>query len=125
MMFPMWDNEAERIGFAKATPAGQAARSRGELAGLGFLLCVPAVPVVWLWRAVFGGGGFPFGLPAAAGVFFVLRMVAGVIHDRLAGRVGFRYDAAAREASWDTPGGRVWYRYGDGAPRDRPAGPDG
>lgn len=41
MTFPVWDNEAGRIGFAEATPAGAAVRGWGEFAGSGYLLCVP------------------------------------------------------------------------------------
>lgn len=53
------------------------------------------------------GVGFPFGPLTAAAVLCGLRLAAGVLCDHFTRRCGFRYDAAAREASWDTPGGRV------------------
>lgn len=109
---PMWDNESQRIGKQKCTPAGYALHMIAELIGFAGLLILLAVLgfLAWKWlAATFRVAllwllALPLGLGVVSEVLFQYSWW-------LALRRGFRYDYERREASWLEQGERRTYKY--------------
>lgn len=111
-MHPMWDNESQRIGMQKCTPAGYALHSIGELVGFIGLLTLIAVIATLGWKLFRGTFHASLlwwiALPLTIGIISEL-MVA--ISWRMARKRGFHYDYDKREASWTEAGERHSYKY--------------
>jgi hypothetical protein len=111
-LHPMWDNESQRIGKQKCTPAGYALHVIAELIGFVGLLVLLATTGVLGWRGVSGAFharqlwllAVPFGLGIVSEVLFQFSWW-------LALRKGFQYDYERREASWMEAGERRSYKY--------------
>lgn len=109
---PMWDNESERIGKQKCTPAGYALHGIAELIGFAGLLMLLAVLGFLSWKGLAGAFRVsllwllapPLGLGIVSEALFHFSWL-------LARRKGFRYDYERREASWLESGERLTYKY--------------
>jgi hypothetical protein len=111
-IYPMWDNESQRIGKQKCTPAGYRLHGFAELLGFVGLLLLFAVGV-YLWyrasRGTFHPSLFwllavPFGFGSIGEILYRYSWV-------LAARKGFQYDDEKREASWLEGGQRRVYKW--------------
>ena len=98
---PMWDNESQRIGKQKCTPAGYALHGIAELIGFAGLLALLAVLGFLAWELLAGA------FRASLLWLLVPPLGLGVVSEALfqyswwlALRKGFRYDYERREASW-------------------------
>ena len=110
---PTWDNESQRIGKLKCTPAGYALHVIAELIGFAGLLILLAVLgfLAWEWSAA---GAFRISLLWVLAPPLGLGVVSEALFQYswwLALRKGFRYDYERREASWSESGERRTYKY--------------
>jgi len=111
-IYPMWDNESQRIGKQKCTPLGYKLHSIAELLGFVGLLLLLAAGVYLGYRA--SRGAFHPSLLWVLAVPFGLGSVGEVLYWyswRLAARKGFQYDYDKREASWLEDGQRRVYKW--------------
>lgn len=111
-IYPMWDNESQRIGKQKCTPWGYALHGIAELLGFIGLLLLVGLSVYLIYRAVaqsfetslFWLLAIPFGFAIVSQALYQFSWV-------LAARNGFEYDYNKREASWIEHGERVAYSW--------------
>jgi hypothetical protein len=111
-IYPMWDNESQRIGKQKCTRLGYTLHGVAELLGFVGLLVLLAAGVYLGYRA--SRGTFHTSLFW----FFALPIGLGLIGEilywyswRLAAKKGFQYDHEKREASWLEDGQRRVYKW--------------
>jgi hypothetical protein len=100
-IYPMWDNESQRIGKQKCTPLGYTLHGIAELLGfVGLLLLfVLGAYLAYRWHA----GTFYSSLLWFLVVPFILGIIGEGIYWyswSLAAKKGFHYDYETREASW-------------------------
>jgi len=108
-IFPMWDNESQRIGKQRCTPTGYALHTIAELLGFIGLLCLLGFTVFLGYRGLTSNFhasllwllAIPLGLGFIAETLFQVSWL-------LASRKGFEYDH--RVASWIENGKRVTYK---------------
>lgn len=111
-LFPMWDNESQRIGKRKCTPTGYALHVIAELLGfigglslLGIAIFLAYKVItdnfiashLWLLSASFGAG--------------IIAEILYQVSWLLATRKGFKYDYEMRVASWIDGDKRVTYNW--------------
>jgi hypothetical protein len=109
---PMWDNESQRIGKRKCTPAGYALHVTAEVVGFAGLLILLAVLgfLAWEWIAAAFRVSLLWLLAPPLGLGVVSEALLRYSW-RLALKKGFRYDCERREASWSASGQRRTYKY--------------
>ena len=111
-IYPMWDNESQRIAKLKCTPMGSRLHSVAELIGF---LCLVSLPLIALYLSYRGfARTFHSGLWFAIAFPFAIALLADALYAfswHLAKRRGFEYDYDRREASWIDAGERVSFRY--------------
>ena len=111
-IFPMWDNESQRIGKQKCTPAGYALHAIAELLGFIGGISLLGIGVFLVYRGFIGRFSAsllwlltaPFGVGIIAEILFRISWL-------LATRRGFEYDDENRVASWLEDGRRVTYKW--------------
>jgi hypothetical protein len=111
-IFPMWDNESQRIGKQKCTPTGYALHAIAELLGFVGGLSFLGVAIFLGYRGITGNFNasllwflaVPFGVGVIAEVLFQVSWL-------LATRRGFEYDYENRVASWIENDKRVTYKW--------------
>ena len=111
-IYPMWDNESERLGKKKCTPIGYALHGVVEIGGLIGLLMLLGTIAVLTYKCI--AGTFHVHLLWLFAVPFLLGLLCEVLFRyswRLAQKKGFRYDYATREASWIEDGNRRVYKW--------------
>jgi hypothetical protein len=110
-IYPMWDNESQRVGKQKCTPLGYMLHGIGELLGFLGLLLLLGVCIYLGYRAfrgtfytsLFWMLAVPIGLGATGEILYRYSW-------RLATRKGFEYDYEKCEASWLEDGQRRVYK---------------
>jgi hypothetical protein len=110
-IFPMWDNESERIGKQRCTPLGYALHGVAELLGFIGLLLLPGIAVFLIYRGI--TSDFRLRLLWLLSVPFALGIFAQVLYRyswRLASLRKFQYDGDSRTASWEEDGKRVEFK---------------
>ncbi|MEZ6131149.1 MAG: hypothetical protein R3C59_20950 [Planctomycetaceae bacterium] len=111
-LYPMWDNEAQRIGKQKCTPWGYTLQGIAELLGFIGLLFLFGVGIYLGYRGV--SGTFQANLLWLLAIPFGIGIVSQALYQFswvLAVKRGFKYDYDKREASWIENGERVIYSY--------------
>ena len=111
-LFPMWDNESQRIGKQKCTPVGYTLHGVAELLGFIGLLILIGVILYLGYRAVsdtFRRSDLWL-LATPIGIGFVSQVLYQFSW-YLALKRGFQYDYDKREASWTENGERVTFDY--------------
>ena len=111
-IFPMWDNESQRIGKQKCTPWGYIFHGIAELLGFIGLLLLLGIGVYLGYRGL--SGTFRASLFWLLAVPFGIGLVSQAVYHFswvLAVKRGFEYDYDKREASWIENGERVTYSY--------------
>jgi hypothetical protein len=111
-IYPVWDNESQRIGKQKCTPLGYRLHGIAEMLGLVGLLLLLGVGVYLGYRAF--RGTFHKSLFWVLAVPFGLGVIGEVLYRyswRLAARKEFQYDYETREASWLEDGQRRAYKW--------------
>ncbi len=111
-IFPMWDNESQRIGKQKCTPTGYALHTIAELLGFIGILLFLGFTVFLGYRgltsnfhaSLFWLLAIPFGIGIIAEILFQVSWI-------LATRRGFEYDDGNRVASWNENGRQVTYKW--------------
>jgi hypothetical protein len=109
---PMWDNESQRIGKRKCTPAGYALHVIADWIGFLGLVLLLGTPVLLAWRWL--TGTFHAAFLWLLAVSFGLGLISEVLYQYswwLARRKGFHYDHDRREASWLEAGERRSFKY--------------
>lgn len=111
-IYPMWDNESQRIGKQKCTPVGYKLHGLAELLGfVGLALLLVAGAYLAYRNSV---GTFHPSLLWLLGVPFGIGFIGEALYWyswRLAAKKGFRYDYETREASWNEEGRRCVYKW--------------
>jgi len=111
-IYPMWDNQSQRIGKQKCTPLGYVLHCFStQLGSLGLLLLF-VLSLYLGYRAITGSFypllfwllAIPFGIGITAQILFLFSW-------HLAYKKGFEYDYEEREASWLENGVRVTYNF--------------
>jgi hypothetical protein len=111
-IYPMWDNQSQRIGKQKCTPLGYVLHCFAiQLGSLGLVL-IFALSLYLGYRGItgsfypllFGLLAIPFGVGITAQILFLFSW-------HLAYKKGFEYDYEEREASWLENGVRVTYNF--------------
>jgi hypothetical protein len=111
-IYPMWDNESQRIGKQKCTPMGYNLHVIAELLGFIGLLLLLGVCVHLGYRA--SCNSFDKSLYWELTIPFGFAIISRALYHFswfLASRRGFEYDYDKREASWIENGERVTYRW--------------
>ena len=111
-IYPMWDNESQRIGKQKCTPMGYNLNVIAEPLGFIGLLLLLGVCVHLGCSAV--TSAFDKSLFWLITILFGFSIISRVFYQFswfLASRRGFEYDYEKREASWIENGESVTYRY--------------
>lgn len=111
-IYPMWDNESQRIGKMKCTPLGYKLHVFAEFLGFFGLILGFGILVYLLYR--FFVGTFNTPLLWFLGVPFVPGFIGEALFQYswwLAYKKGFRYDYETREASWLEEGERRIYKW--------------
>ena len=111
-IYPMWDNESQRIGKQKCTPIGYTLHGIAELLGFIGILLLFAVGAYLGYRRY--SGTFHSSLFWLLAVPFVLGLIGECLYRyswRLAAKKGFHYDYETREASWTEDGQRRVYKW--------------
>jgi hypothetical protein len=110
-IYPMWDNENQRLGLQACTPVGYALRGIGELIGfLRLLLLLGTLVVVTVLVLALGFKASSFWLlliPFGVGVLSEGLVCLGWT---LAKRRRFEYDPETRIATWIENGERVTFQ---------------
>jgi hypothetical protein len=118
-IYPMWDNESERIGKQKCTPFGYALHCIADLLGLLGLLLLAGFAAYIAWDIIVAGKfraallwllAIPIGLGLLGQALFLYSW-------RLADKRGFQYNAETREASWIEDGQRRTYKWEPNRPQ--------
>ncbi len=111
-IFPMWDNESERIGKQRCTPLGYTLHGLAEMLGfLGLLFSLGLVAFL-AYRGL--AGSFRLSLLWLLAVPFALGLIARILYRyswHLASLKKFHYDYDSRTASWVENGMRVEFKY--------------
>lgn len=111
-IYPMWDNESQRIGKQKCTPLGYKLHCIAELLGFIGLLLLLGIIAYLVYRGIVGTFQTP--LLWLLATPFVLGVIGEALYQYswiLADRKGFRYDYDTREASWLEDGKRCVYKW--------------
>ena len=111
-LYPMWDNESQRIGKQKCTPWGYTLHGIAELLGFIGLLLLFGVGIYLGCKGV--SGTFRATLLWLLAVPFGIALVSQALYQFswvLALKKGFEYDYDKREASWIENGERVTYNF--------------
>jgi hypothetical protein len=111
-IYPMWDNESQRVGKQKCTPLGYKLHGIAELLGFIGILLLLATSAYLAYKAF--GGAFRVALLWLLAVPFALGSIGEVLYWyswRLAAKKGFQYDYDKREASWLEDGQRRVYKW--------------
>lgn len=111
-IYPMWDNEGQRIGKRKCTPMGYILHGIAELLGFIGLLLLLAVGAYLAYRRY--DGTFHNSLFWFLAIPFILGLLGQGLFWyswRLAAKKGFVYDNETREASWTEDGQRQVYKW--------------
>jgi multisubunit Na+/H+ antiporter MnhG subunit len=111
-VYPMWDNESQRIGKQKCTPLGYRLHCIAELLGFIGLLLLFGLIAYFVYRVIVGT--FHTSLLWLLTVPFVLGLIAEAIYQFswvLAKSKDFHYDYDTREASWLEDGRRRVYKW--------------
>jgi hypothetical protein len=111
-IYPMWDNESQRIGKQKCTPLGYALHGVAELLGFIGLLFLLGTAAYLAYRGF--AGTFRVSLLWLLAVPFVLGVIGEGLYWyswRLAAKKGFHYDYDTREASWVEDGRRRTFKW--------------
>lgn len=111
-LFPMWDNESQRIGKQKCTPTGYALHGIAELLGFIGGLSLLGIVLILGYRGIIGNFvpsnlwlfAAPFGVGIVAEVLYQISWLLAI-------RKGFEYDYDNRVASWIESGKRVTYKW--------------
>ena len=111
-LFPMWDNESQRVGKQKCTPAGYALHAIAELLGFIGGLSLLGIVLFLVYKGVTGNfiASHIWLLAAPVGVGVIAETLFQVSW-WLALRNGFEYDYDMRVASWIEGGKRVTYKW--------------
>ncbi len=100
-IYPMWDNESQRIGLRRCTPTGYALHAIAELVGFTGLLSFLVMPALlareWLKGELHGEDLWLLAAPFGIGIASQTLMW---ISDWCARRKSFHYDYSRQEASW-------------------------
>jgi hypothetical protein len=111
-IYPMWDNESQRIGKQKCTPLGY--RLHGIAEGLGFIGFFLIIAIC----AYLGYRRYTGSFKPSLFWLFALPLGMGIVGEflywlswRLAFKRGFQYNYETREASWIENGQRLTYKY--------------
>jgi len=110
-IYPMWDNESQRIGKQRCTPLGYALHATAEWLGFISFFLLLGVCIFLGYKVVFKT--FRASLLWLVAVPFGLGFMGEVMYRLswwMARRKGFEYDWDAREASWYQDGKRVTYK---------------
>ena len=111
-IYPMWDNESQRIGKQKCTPWGYTLHVIAELLGFMGLLLVLGVGIYLGYRAL--SHSFHASLLWLLAVPFGLGLISQAMYQFswvLASRRGFDYDYDKAEASWIENGEQMKYKW--------------
>jgi len=110
-IYPMWDNESQRIGKQKCTPLGYRLHVLADLIGFIGLLILVGICLSLVSKGIFKSFHssllwlltIPFGFGIAGQMLFQFSWF-------LASRRGFEYDYDKAESSWMENGERVTYK---------------
>lgn len=113
-IFPMWDNESQRLGKKRCTPVGYALDGIAQLAGFLSLIAILIWFVYLIYRLVVGS--FEWSLLLFIPAVFAVGIICQILYNlswRLAYKRSFRYDYDLREASWQEGDRRVTFKSTD------------
>lgn len=114
---PMWDNESQRIGKQRCTPAGYTLHGISDLIGLIAIIFLLGVPIYLVYAGV--AGHFAWSMLWLLIVPFAIAIVGNLLHSyswHLADKRQFKYDYDKRISTWiDEDGNQQSYKYGSNA----------
>lgn len=111
---PMWDNESQRIGKQRCTPAGYAFHVISDLIGLNAIILLLGIPIYLVYVGI--RGRFALSMLWLLVVPFAIAIVGNLLHSyswHLAEKRQFNYDYEDRIATWiDEDGNEQSYECG-------------